>query len=245
MTERSSLQDALRATRVLVIGGSSGIGLATAEMAAQRGARVTIASRHAARLAAALKSLPAGIESAALDAANAGAVEAFFEHQPPWDHVVVTAADTRSASAAALPLADARASMDSKFWGAYHVGRSARIAPGGSLTLCSGVYAQRPQREAVLQGAINAALEALARGLALERAPDVRVNTVSPSTTDTPLWDRLGVPGREAKLAAMRRQMPLQRIPAAEHVAHAIVFLATNPSATGSTVRVDGGDAVA
>jgi NAD(P)-dependent dehydrogenase (short-subunit alcohol dehydrogenase family) len=107
------------------------------------------------------------------------------------------------------------------------------------------VYSQRPQPGAVLQGALNAAVEALARGLALELAPTVRVNTVSPSTTATPLWNKLGADGRAAKLAAMRQRLPLQRVADAADIAQAILFLAGNRFATGSTVLVDGGDALA
>jgi NAD(P)-dependent dehydrogenase (short-subunit alcohol dehydrogenase family) len=144
-----------------------------------------------------------------------------------------------------LPLDAARAAMDNKFWGAYHLARHARIAGGGSLTFVSGVFAQRPQPTAVLQGAINAALEGLARGLALELAPAVRVNVVSPSTTATPLWDKLGPEGREARFASMRTKLPLRRVAEPEDIAEAILFVAGNRFATGSTVLVDGGDALA
>ncbi len=90
-----------------------------------------------------------------------------------------------------MSLADAAAAMESKFWGAYRVARAARINDGGSLTLISGFLSERPLATAVLQGAINAALEALARRLALELAP-VRVNAVSPGMIETPIWDDLG-----------------------------------------------------
>ena len=230
--------------RVLVIGGSSGIGEAAALQAAQAGARVTIASRSPERLTGALARLPRGVTSATLDASDADAVEAFFRTDAPWDHVVVTASATRTGSARDLPMSDAQAAMQSKFWSAYHVGRSARIVSGGSLTFVSGVYSVRPNATAVLQGAINAALEALARGLALELAPAVRVNAVSPSTTETPLWDRLGA-GKADKFAAMTARLPLGRIARPGDIAAAILFLAANSFATGSTLLIDGGDALA
>lgn len=231
--------------RVLVIGGSSGIGEATAARAARSGAHVTVASRSTQRLADAAKRLTAGTTTAVLDVTDANAVEHFFTSNDPWHHVLLTGSATRSGSARELPLADARAAMDSKFWGAYHVGRSARVHPGGSLTFVSGVYSVRPNRGAVLQGAINAAIEALARGLALEYAPSVRVNTVSPSTTATPLWDRLGGAGRAAKLAEMRERLPLQRVAEPDDIAQALLLLALNPFATGTTLLIDGGDALA
>ncbi len=229
--------------RVLVIGGSSGIGLATARKAADDGARVTIASRSREKLGAALATLPAGVDGAPLDVTDAAAVAAFFDAAPAWQHVVLAGSATRSGPVRGWPLDDARAAMDNKFWGAYHVGRSARIEKGGSLTFVSGVYSVRPNAHAVLQGAINAALESLARGLALELAP-VRVNTVSPSTTETPLWDRLGDAVREQKFADMARRLPVGRIAQPEDIAAAIWYVATNAFATGSTVLIDGGDAL-
>jgi NAD(P)-dependent dehydrogenase (short-subunit alcohol dehydrogenase family) len=230
--------------RVLVIGGSSGIGEATAAMAGQAGARVTIASRSATRLASAYTRLIAEVQTAELDVSDDGAVRAFFEARPPWDHVVLAGSATQTGPVRGLALEAARMSTDNKFWGAYHVARHAKVVNGGSITFVSGVYAQRPQPDAVLQGALNAAVEALARGLALELAPRVRVNTVSPSTTVTPLWDKLGPEGRAAKFDAMRARLPLQRVAEPADIAHAILFVATNRFATGSTVLVDGGDAL-
>src|SRR5690606_18945556 len=109
----------------------------------------------------------------------------------------------------------------------------------------SGVYSQRPVPGAVLQGAINAAVESLARGLALELAPArIRVNTISPSTTATPLWDRLGPEGRRQKFETMAARLPVGRVAQADDIAQAILLAATNPFMTGSTVLVDGGDAL-
>lgn len=239
-----SLQD----TSVLVIGGSSGIGEAAARQFAEQGAHVTIASRSADKLADALGRLPDGVKQAVLDVGDEARVADFFASAVPWHHVVLAGSATRTGPVrdpGGLPGDAARAAMDNKFWGAYHLGRHARIAAGGSLTFVSGVYSQRPQPSAVLQGALNAAVEALARGLALEMAPAVRVNTVSPSTTATPLWDRLGPAGREDKFAAMRARLPLQRVAEPADIAQAIVYLATNAFSTGTTLLVDGGDGLA
>jgi NAD(P)-dependent dehydrogenase (short-subunit alcohol dehydrogenase family) len=226
---------------ILVVGGSSGIGFATAAAAAKEGGRVTIVSRSDQRLASAAKSLP-GIDTAVLDVTDAKAVEHFFG-EDTWDHVIVAGSATNVGPVRTFGLDDAHAAMASKFWGAYHVGRYARISHGGSLTLVSGVYSVRPSKQAVLQGAINAALEALARGLALELAP-VRVNTVSPSLTMTPLWDRLEPSVRAKMFKDKAAQLPAGRIGQAEDIAKAILFLAGNPFATGTTLLIDGGDAL-
>src|SRR5690242_20681424 len=153
--------------RVLVIGGSSGIGLATARKAAEAGARVTIASRSRAKLDAAVAELAPNAKAVALDTGDEAAVEAFFAGEDAFDHIVISAAQTPSGPVRGLSLADARTAMESKFWGAYRVARAARIRDGGSLTFISGFLSVRPSANSVLQGAINAALEALARGLAL------------------------------------------------------------------------------
>ncbi|GAA0741640.1 SDR family oxidoreductase [Ideonella azotifigens] len=229
---------------VLIVGGSSGIGAATALAFAAAGARVTIAARNAERLAAVASRDKGRIDTALLDMTDAAAVEAFFAQRPDFDHVVVSAAQTASGPVRKLPLADARRSMDSKFWGAYGVARAARITPGGSLTFVSGFLSVRPSKTAVLQGAINAALETLASGLALELAP-VRVNTVSPGMVNTPIWDRLPDDARQATFDAAAKRLPAGRVGEADDIAQAILFLAGNGYATGSTVRVDGGGAIA
>ena len=233
----------LKNTRVLVIGGSSGIGEATAALALRASAHVTLAARSPGKLEAALQRLPTGASASVLDVVDAQAVAAFFAQHDAWDYVVMAGSSTSVGSVRALPLDDAQAAMQNKFWGAYHVSRYAKFCPGGSLVFVSGVYSIRPSKTAVLQGAINAAIEALARGLALELAP-IRVNTVSPSTTATPLWERLGPVGQAQKFADMSARLPVGTVAQPSDIAEAILSVATNRFATGSTVLVDGGDAL-
>ena len=237
------MPDKLKNARVLVLGGSSGIGLATAAAGAAAGAAVTIASRSQAKLDAALPKLSKG-RAIVLDTGDAGAIERFFAEEAPWDHVIVSAAQTTTGSVRALDLADARAAMESKFWGAYRVARAAKIKDTGSLTFVSGVLSVRPSASSVLQGAINAALEALAQGLALELAP-VRVNAVSPGLIATPLWSGMADDKRAAMFAGAAQLLPARRVGQPEDIANAVMFLLTTPFAAGSMVRVDGGHAIA
>ena len=230
--------------RILVIGGSSGIGLAIAAATADAGASVTIASRHQERLTAVATKLSRAVHIAVLDTGDNELLERFFEAQMNWNHVVVSAAQTRVGSVRTLGLTDAKAAMESKFWGAYRVARVAHINGGGSLTLVSGFLSERPSATAVLQGAINAALEALARGLALELAP-VRVNAVSPGMIDTPIWDDLPSEKRAEVFETTAEQLPVRKIGRPEDIANAVLFLMTTAYATGSTVRVDGGGVIA
>ena len=234
----------LNHARVLVVGGSSGIGLATAAAAAEAGAAVTIASRSQTKLESAVNTLGKTARAVALDTGDVAAVERFFADEAPWDHIVVSAAQTPSGPVRSLSLADAKIAMESKFWGAYRVARAAKIREDGSLTFVSGFLSVRPSANSVLQGAINAALEALARGLALELAP-VRVNAVSPGLIATPLWSGMPNDKREAMFASTAQRLPARRVGQPEDIAKAVMFLVTTPFATGSTVRVDGGGAIA
>ena len=115
-----------------------------------------------------------------------------------------------------------------------------QIAPGGSLTFLSGGEGHRGQPGTTLISAINAAIAGLTRGLAIELAP-VRVNTLSPGTTDTPLWDRMSEADRAALFKRVADTLPVRRMGQAEDAAHAILFLMTNPFITGQVVRADGG----
>ncbi|MGY3233083.1 NAD(P)-dependent dehydrogenase (short-subunit alcohol dehydrogenase family) [Luteibacter sp. HA06] len=228
---------------VLVVGGSSGIGLATAKAFAAAGARVTIASRSAGKLDAALNDIGGEAKSHVLDTGDVEAVEAFLSAHT-WNHVVVSAAKTPSGPVRQLSLEDAHKAMESKFWGAYRVARAARIKDGGSLTIVSGFLAVRPSATSVLQGAINAALESLVRGMALEFSP-VRVNAVSPGMIRTPLWSGMDAEKREAMFAAVAEKLPAKRAGEPEDIANAILYAAATPFTTGSTITVDGGGSIA
>lgn len=230
--------------RVLIVGGSSGIGLAAAQAFAAHGAHVTIASRSRDKLAAAAARIGPATSTQILDTTDNEQVERFLAQGDAWDHVVISAAQTATGPARQLPLEDAQAAMDSKFWGAYRVARVVNIRAGGSLTLVTGFRATRPNKASVTQGAINAALEGLARGLALEMSP-VRVNSVSPGLIDTPLWDRLPADARQSMYDGAAARLPAQRVGKPEDVANAILYVAGTAFATGSTVVVDGGGIIA
>ncbi|MBT2406183.1 MULTISPECIES: SDR family oxidoreductase [unclassified Streptomyces] len=230
--------------RVLIAGGTSGVGLASAEAFAARGAEVTVVSRSEDKVRRAVKSLGPAAAGHVLDLRDSEAVAAFAEGAGAFDHVVVSAAETPMGRVDTLPLEDAYAAMDSKFWGAYRLARAVGVDPAGSLTIVTGYLSVRPGRASALQSAINAALEALVRGLALELSP-VRVNAVSPGLLRTPLWDGLPAGGREAMYEAASQRLPVNRVGEPQDVAAAIAMVAGNAYMTGTTLFVDGGGSIA
>jgi len=158
--------------------------------------------------------------------------------------VIVTGSEVKMAAVKSLPLADARAAMDSKFWGFYRVARSAQIAPGGSLSVVAGFLATRPAAGRALMGAINAALESLVQGLALELKP-VRVNAVSPAVVDTEMWHGMDPAARKSMLATMAEKYPAGVVGQPEDIARLLLLLAATPYATGTVVTMDGGASIA
>ncbi|MBB95693.1 MAG: short chain dehydrogenase [Rhodobacteraceae bacterium] len=226
---------------ILVIGGSSGIGFGVARAASDAGAQVTIASRSQDKVDAAAAKL--GVRGVTLDTGDAEALDAFFKDKS-FAHVFCSAASTKVAAVRELPLEDAYASVQSKFWGAFRVARAASIHDGGSLTLISGFLSVRPKKGAAIQGAINAALEGLTRGLALELAP-VRVNCISPGLIQTEMYDSLDGDGRKAMFDGAAERLPAGRVGTPEHIATQALALMTNPYMTGATILVDGGGAIA
>jgi NAD(P)-dependent dehydrogenase (short-subunit alcohol dehydrogenase family) len=233
----------LTGKNVLVVGGTSGIGLATGRAALDAGAQVTVASRDEARVRAAADAVGRGARGEVLDAGDEAAVERFFAGKA-WDHVAVTAASTRVTAVKDMPLADAYAAMDGKFWNAYRVARAATVAPGGSITLVAGLWSHRPFPNTALVSAINSGIEGLTRGLALELAP-VRVNCVSPGIIDTPIWSGMPEQARRDHLAGTAERLPVGRVGQPEDVAMAMVMLMANPFATGTVLFLDGGGLIA
>ncbi len=228
----------LNGKKVVVIGGSSGIGLATAERAKKDGAEVIIASRNAERLKAAAAKI--GVTAIACDVTSDESVANCFRQCGPVDHVVVTAAQLKTGPFKTVSMDDVRATMESKFWGAWRVARAAEIRAGGSLTLVTGYLSLRPRPGAAIVGAVNGALESLTRGLALELAP-IRVNAVSPGTIDTPIRASMPEAARRDMLEKAAAALPVRRVGVGDDIAQQIVTFMTVGFATGSIVYIDGG----
>ncbi|MGL9619899.1 SDR family oxidoreductase [Bradyrhizobium sp. U531] len=228
----------LAGKKVVVIGGSSGIGLATAELASRDGADVVIASRSAAKLEPVAERLK--VTAIPADVTSDESVAELFRRTGPVDHVVLTAAQLRTGPFKTVAMEDVRATMEGKFWGAWRVAREADIRAGGSLTLVTGFLSVRPRPNSAIISAANGALESLARALALELAP-VRVNAVSPGVIDTPIRAAMPEAARKEMLAKTAAALPVGRVGMADDIARQIASFMANGFATGSIVYIDGG----
>ena len=227
--------------RVVVIGGSAGMGLATANAALAGGAQVIIASRSADKLAAARDALGRTVETVVLDATDENAVMKFFAQCGPFDHLVTSAAVVNRKPFFEVTAGEAHAAFESKFWGQFYAARCAapHIRANGSITFFSGISSRKGIAGLVVTGAINGAIEALTRALALTLAP-VRVNAVCPGFIDTPGHDDAA--GRRRRvLARVAESIPARRVGTAGEVAQTVLYLMQSEFTTGTVIDIDGG----
>lgn len=229
--------------KVIVLGGSSGIGFAVAEYALAEGANVVIASSHAGRVHAAVTALGTNAQGQALDLTDEHAIEAFFNATGSFDHLVFTAGDSlRLGEIAATDLSLARRAFDIRYWGALAAVKhgAPHIAAGGSIVLTTGIAALRPRSGWAFGASICGAMEALTRALAVELAP-LRANAVSPGLVATNLWQNMSEEDRQAMYEQAGKHLPVGRVGEARDVAAAYLFLMESAFATGQTHVVDGG----
>jgi NAD(P)-dependent dehydrogenase (short-subunit alcohol dehydrogenase family) len=229
---------ALAGRRVVIVGGTSGMGAGAAQAAAREGAEVIVAGRR--------PKSAGGFRHEVVDIADEGSVRSLFERVGELDHLLVTAAPHPTSAAGSVleqELATGRAFMDAKFFGSLSCARWAapRMRAGGSITFLTGGAAVRPRAGIAVIAATFAALETLSRGLAIELGP-LRVNTIRPGYTDSEMWDGLAPEAREALFARVRQVMPVRRVGTVDDIGHAAVFLMTNPQVTGAVLEVTGGE---
>jgi len=232
-----------RTGTVVIIGGSSGMGLAVARRCLAGGAPVVIAGRSQDRLDAASAELgrPDRLAAIRADIGDRDQVARLFERVGPLRHLVVTAADLPYGAAVTLTEEKMMRAVRSKVLGPLFAAQQAaeRIS-AGSITLTSGVAAHRPAPGGTLAAVVNGALESMVAALALELAP-VRVNAVSPGWVDTPVWDRLATPeAKQARLADMAARLPGRRIGRPADIANAIGFLMEDDFVTGTVLHAEG-----
>jgi NAD(P)-dependent dehydrogenase (short-subunit alcohol dehydrogenase family) len=225
----------IQGKRVLVVGGTSGIGAAITRLATGSGAEVTTASRRDAD-----GSERSGTAHLPIDIADEASLRVGLAGQAPFDHLVVSAGGAKPGKFRDQGTEAAAQAFETKFWGAWRVAALAPLAPDASITFVSGVFAERPAAGQVAASCANAALEALARALAVELGP-IRVNAVSPGLVDTPMWQAMPEERRAAYFASVAEKLPARRICSAEDVAALVLACMTNPALTGAVLKIDGG----
>jgi NAD(P)-dependent dehydrogenase (short-subunit alcohol dehydrogenase family) len=239
MQQRNGLQD----KRVVVLGGSSGIGLAVAQLAALQGAKVVIASSSEERVHQAVESIGREAQGHAVDVSNEHAVKAFFATLGPFDHLVFTAGDSLHVhDLASTDLQEARGAFELRYWSALAAVKygSPYIRKEGSVVLTTGIAGQRPRKGWVIAASVCGSIEALTRALALELAP-IRVNAVSPGVVRTNLWQNMNAQEREQLFQSLGNSLPVGRVGEAFDIAQAYLFLMQEGFGTGQIVVVDGG----
>ena len=232
----------LQGQRVVVIGGSSGMGLAAAKMAASEGATVVIASRSAEKLQRAKAQIQGNVEVFTVDVTQEGSVKEFFSKVGEFNHLTTPGNEAAMGRFLDLDIQKAKAAFDSKFWGQYRAAKygAPKMRPNGSITFFAGIWSQRPVLGGSVVTAINSAIEGLGRALALELAP-IRVNTVSPGIVDTPIYSGMTPEKREAMFKEIAASIPAKRIAKPEEIAQTVLYLMSNGYSTGNTLYVDGG----
>ena len=234
----------LNGKKVVVLGGSSGIGFATAKAAAAEGAHVIITSSNQQRIDKALKQLPQSSKGYAADLTDEQQVAALFGKLGDIDHLVFTAGEhLKIATINEIGLEDARSFFNLRYWGAFLAVKYAapHINANGSIVLTSGIASMRPPGKGWWLGtSICAAMEGFTRAMAVELAP-IRVNIVSPGFVKTDLWSNIAEPERESLYDSVGNSLLVKRVGEAADLAQTYLYLMKQPFSTGQCIIVDGG----
>jgi len=233
----------LEGKKVIVLGGSSGLGFATAQAAATSGAHVVIVSSNRDRINQALSQLPGEHEGHTIDLRKEEDIRRFFEQTGSFDHLVYTAGESLHVNDIAQTEIDkAREFFNVRYWGAFAAVKysAPHINAGGSICLTSGLAGTRPWKGWSVVSSVCSAMEGLTRALAVELAP-VRVNCVVSGLVKTNLWNDLPETDRAAMYDNVGRSLPVGRVGEADDLARAFLYLMEQSFSTGGCLVVDGG----
>ncbi|MCF0069124.1 SDR family oxidoreductase [Dyadobacter sp. CY261] len=238
-----NLNFSLEGKKVVILGGSSGIGLAVAQAAAAEGAQVIIVSSNAARVQRAVAELPGTGLGMQADLSDEASVKRLFEEISTLDHLVFTAGENLLlGNISETEIGTAREFFNLRYWGAFAAVKYAapRMNAGGSFVLTGGIASPRPNAGWAIGASICAAMEGFTRAMAVELAP-LRVNLVSPGIIRTNLWSGMGDTERDAFYENVANALPVRHVGEAEQVAQAYIYLMKQPFSTGQILVTDGG----
>lgn len=233
----------LKGKRIVLLGGTSGFGLATAKAVADEGASVIVVSSTQQKVDSALTLLPAGSQGFTANLADEQQVENLFKQIGEFDHLIFTAGETlQLGELQTLKMDDARQFFNIRYWGALMAAKygSPYIRKGGSIVLTNGTIGLRPWKGWTVAASITGAIESLTRALAIELAP-IRVNAVCAGMVRTELWANIPEADREAMYSDYGGKLLTGSIGEAEDIAEAFLYLMHGNYTTGQTIVADGG----
>lgn len=232
----------LQNQQVVIIGGSSGIGLATASLALSYGANVTIAARNQQKLQQSVEKLGSNVGSVVADIMDESQVEQIFQGLERVDHLFVAAGSLEAGGLiTGASIEKLKHPIAERIYGAiYAVRHAVPKMTSGSITLMSGLFSSRPMPGSATTAAAVAGIEAMARTLALELSP-IRVNAVCPGYIDTSLLANAFGDNYQQVIQSQAATLPAKRIGSAQEVAQSVVFMMTNGFMTGEILHIDGG----
>jgi NAD(P)-dependent dehydrogenase (short-subunit alcohol dehydrogenase family) len=231
--------------KVLIIGGSSGMGLASAQQAYKEGYEVIIASRSLEKLKTAKKDI-GDINIFPVDITDEKSIQALFDSVGKIDHLIIPGSEVQFGNIHTTSVEEAKKSFDSKFFGPFRVIQIGLnyFNSDASIVLFSGSSGTKPEKGTEILASINAAVESLARALALSLAP-VRINVIAPGIIDTPpLLDALKDDTVRNLFEQFTNKIPVKRMGHADEIAEAVLYLMKNKYVTGTTLYVDGGHVI-
>ncbi|WP_145024738.1 SDR family oxidoreductase [Paenibacillus sp. Y412MC10] len=237
------MEQSLKGQRAIIMGGTSGMGLASARLLVEWGADVVVTGRDQAKLETALQHLGQGAKGEQLNAASYEDLKSFYERQGSIDHLVIAVSGAKGGgNFRELSLDELRKGFDAKFWPQVMSAQLSlnTLSDNGSITFLTSISARSYAPGNAGLTAINAALESMVPILAQELAP-VRVNAISPGVVDTPWWNWLPEDQKNAAHDFYKEKSPVNRIGQPEDIAKAVRYLIDNTFVTGTVLEVDGG----
>lgn len=235
--------ETLENKKIIVLGASSGLGLATAKAAALEGAKVIIVSSNQHRINEALKGFPEGTQGYVIDLSKEENIKHFFENIGKFDHLVYTAGENLNLTdLSETNLEEAKNFFTIRYWGALSAIKYAtpNINEGGSINLMSGTASQRPGAGWALASSICGAMDGLCRAMAVELAP-IRVNAIAAGVIRTNLWNGMPEDQRNEFYKNVGDSLLVKRVGKAEEIAQTFIFLMKQAFATGQIITIDGG----
>jgi NAD(P)-dependent dehydrogenase (short-subunit alcohol dehydrogenase family) len=233
----------LEGKKVIILGGSSGIGLATAKKAAEKRASIIIVSSNQQKINAALEELPPGTQGFAVDLSQEENIRNLFYQTGNYDHLVYCAGENLSLSTIdTTRITEARDFFTIRFWGPFAAVKYGApfLNKGGSISLISGTASLRPGSGWSVASSICGAIEGFVRAMAVELAP-VRVNCVVPGVVRTPLWNSMPEADRANLYQQVSDSVLLKRVAEAEDIARGFIYLMEQDHSTGQSLVIDGG----